>query len=479
MMKSELPPFERACVLVVGDVMLDRYWHGNAHRISPEAPVPVLHITETQDRPGGAGNVALNLSALGCQVTLLGIIGDDEAGDILEKKLQAAKVNCQLHRLADFPTITKLRVLGQHQQLVRLDFEKALGALKTENLIPDVKRLLSDNKIDVLVLSDYAKGTLHHAQAFIRAAKAVGVPILIDPKSLDFSLYQGATVITPNQKEFEAVAGHFTDEDDLAARGYGLSRDYHIEALLVTRSERGMTLLREGFSPLHLPTRAREVYDVTGAGDTVIAVLAASLAVGESLDRAALLANTAGGLVVEKLGAVTVSREELREALQPQLEDIQTGILSEADLMLALHNARLKGETIVMTNGCFDILHAGHVQYLTEAKTLGQRLIVAVNDDDSVRRLKGDARPINSLQARMDVLAGLRAVDWVVSFSEDTPEGLIKHLQPDVLVKGEDYRVEQIAGADHVLAGGGKVHLLAFKPGCSTSEVIKKILASV
>jgi D-beta-D-heptose 7-phosphate kinase/D-beta-D-heptose 1-phosphate adenosyltransferase len=476
-MKLEIPPFERSRVLVIGDVMLDRYWHGTAHRISPEAPVPVLHVTETQDRPGGAGNVALNLSALGCQVTLLGIIGNDEAGDTLEKQLQTAKVNCQLHRLPDFPTITKLRVLGQHQQLVRLDFEKALGALKTENLIPDVKKLL--NNVDVLVLSDYAKGTLHHAQAFIAAAKAVGVPVLIDPKSLDFSLYEGATVITPNRQEFEAVAGHFTDDLDLAARGYSLLRDYHIDALLVTRSERGMTLLREGFAPLHLPTRAREVYDVTGAGDTVIAVLAASLGAGESLERAAFLANTAGGLVVEKLGAVTVSVTELREALKPQQQDIQTGVLSEAGLMRALQNARTLDETIVMTNGCFDILHAGHVQYLEEAKKLGQRLIVAVNDDESVRRLKGNARPIIPLQERMAVLAGLRCVDWVVSFSEDTPERLIKQVQPDILVKGEDYRVEQIAGADHVLAAGGKVHLLSFKPGCSTSDVIKKILTSV
>jgi len=478
-MRLKIPSFDRTHILVIGDVMLDRYWYGNAHRISPEAPVPVLHVTESQDRPGGAGNVALNLSALGCQVTLLGIIGDDEAGYTLEKQLQAAQVNCQFHRLADFPTITKLRVLGHHQQLVRLDFEKALDALKAENLIPDAKQLLHDHRIDALVLSDYAKGTLHHAQAFILAAKAAGIPVLVDPKSQDFSLYQGATVITPNQKEFEAVVGRCTDGEDMAARGYSLLRDYDIGALLVTRSEHGMTLLRENFSPLHLPARAREVYDVTGAGDTVLAVLAASLAAGESLDKAASLANTAGGLVVEKLGAVTVSVNELRQALQPSPQTPQAGILTEAELVQALEDARALGDKIVMTNGCFDILHAGHVQYLEEAKTLGQRLVVAVNDDDSVRRLKGDTRPIIPLPERMAVLAGLRAVDWVVAFSEDTPERLIKHLQPDILVKGEDYRVEQIAGADHVIAGGGKVHLLTFKPGCSTSKVIKKILASV
>lgn len=477
-MKLQIPNFESAHILVIGDVMLDRYWHGNTYRISPEAPVPVVHITETQDRPGGAGNVALNLSALGCQVTLLGIIGDDEAGYILEKQLQASQVNCQFHRLADVPTITKLRVLGQHQQLMRLDFEKALDSLKAENLVPDVSQLLRDNTIDALILSDYAKGTLHHAAAFILAAKALGIPVLVDPKSLDFSLYQGATLITPNQKEFEAVVGHCVDEADMAKRGYNLLRDYDMDALLITRSEHGMTLLREDSQPLHLPARAREVYDVTGAGDTVIAVLAASLAVGEPLDKAAALANIAGGLVVEKLGAATVSVDELNRALQPLPQTLQVGILSEAQLIQVLQDARALGDKIVMTNGCFDILHAGHVQYLKEAKTLGQRLIVAVNDDDSVRRLKGNSRPIISLQERMSILAELRAVDWVVSFSEDTPERLIKCLQPDILVKGEDYRVEQIAGADHVLSKGGKVHLLPFKQGCSTSEVIRKILAS-
>lgn len=478
-MTLSLPSFDRARILVIGDVMLDRYWYGNTHRISPEAPIPVLHVTQSKDRPGGAGNVALNLSALGCHVTLLGVIGNDEAGDMLEKTLRAENVDCQLHRLADFPTITKLRALGQHQQLLRLDFEKALDAIKTEDLIPHTKRLLHDKKINVLVLSDYAKGTLHHAQAYIRAAKEAGIPVLVDPKSADFSLYQGATLITPNQKEFETVVGHCANEAELLTRGYGLLRNYEMQALLITRSEHGMLLLRENTPPLHLPARAREVYDVTGAGDTVIAMLAANLAVGEPLDNAAFLANTAAGLAVEKLGAVAVSLAELQEALQPEPQHLQADILTEAALIQALQNARAAGEKIVMTNGCFDILHAGHIQYLTAAKKLGNRLVVAVNTDDSVRRLKGDTRPIVPLEERMAMLAGLRAVDWVVAFSEDTPARLIEQLQPDILVKGEDYRVEQIAGAAYILSKGGKVHLLPFKQGCSTSNLIKKILASV
>lgn len=471
-MKLEIPQFKAVRVLVVGDVMLDRYWHGDASRISPEAPVPVLHVTQTQERPGGAGNVALNLRALGCQVTLVSIVGFDAAAQTLESQLQTAGVNCQFHRLADFPTITKLRVLGRHQQLVRLDFESALDSLKAENLIPEVRAQLRNT--DVVVLSDYGKGTLHHAQAFIAAANANGIPILVDPKSQDFSLYQGATLVTPNQKEFEAVVGRFANEEELATKGYGLMRSYDIQSVLVTRSENGMTLLREGYKPLHLPTHAREVYDVTGAGDTVIAVLAACIAAGEALEKAATLANIAAGLAVQKLGAVPISIEELRRVAQRRPE-ASPAIVTEEELMEVLQDARAHGETIVMTNGCFDILHAGHVQYLEQARALGRRLVIAMNDDASIRRLKGERRPINSLPERMAVLAALRAVDWVVPFSEDTPERLIKRVNPNVLVKGEDYRVEEIAGAEHVIANGGKVSLLPFKPGCSTSKVVERI----
>ncbi len=472
-----LPSFHSVRALVVGDVMLDRYWHGNTSRISPEAPVPILRVTESQERPGGAGNVALNLKALGCQVFLVGIVGQDEVGNTLEKQLATAGVYCYFHRVADFPTITKLRVLGRHQQLVRLDFEGSLDALKTQNLIPDVKRLLQQ-KIDVLILSDYAKGTLHHAQAFINAAKEANIPVLVDPKSTDFSLYQGATVITPNQKEFEAIVGHSASEEEMVAKGCALLQNFAVSALLITRSEHGMMLLREHFPPICLPAKAREVYDVTGAGDTVIAVLAASMAAGVSLDEAAALANVAAGLAVEKLGAVTISADELRLAIRPSSQTAPTGcITAEAELIQMLEDARARNETIVMTNGCFDILHAGHVQYLEQAKKLGQRLIVAINDDDSVRRLKGKKRPINALADRMSVVAGLRSVDWVIAFSEDTPERLIELIQPHILVKGEDYQIAQIAGAEYVLANGGKVHLLPFKPNCSTSGVIQKILS--
>ncbi len=470
-MPVDIPEFSHLKILVVGDIMLDRYWHGQASRISPEAPVPVVHVTELEERPGGAGNVALNLASLGCQVTLLSIVGEDKEATKLQHILEEAGIQCIFHRLEDFPTITKLRVIGRNQQLIRLDFEKTLDALKAQNLLPDFNEHITQS--DVLVLSDYAKGVLHHAQAFIAGARLNNVPVLIDPKNDDFNLYRGATLITPNQKEFEVAAGRCADQAELITKGYELMRDCDIGALLVTQGENGMTLLEKENPPLHLPTRAREVYDVTGAGDTVIAVLAAALAAGEDLSSAARLANAAAGIVIRKLGAATVSVPELRRAMQRQ-QGSEFGVLTEEELMAVIEDARSKGETLVMTNGCFDILHAGHIQYLEAAKELGQRLIVAVNDDDSVRRLKGSPRPINPLVERMSVLAALRVVDWVVAFSEDTPERLITSVTPDVLVKGGDYRIEDIAGAKHVLAKHGQVKILPFKTGCSTSNIIHK-----
>lgn len=471
-MRIDIPNFQGVQVLVVGDLMLDRYWHGQASRISPEAPVPVVRVTDTEERPGGAGNVALNLATLGCTVSLLSAVGDDAAALVLRKQLEAAGIHCMLQSVPGFSTIVKSRVIGRNQQIVRLDFEHALGMNDAVSLFESSQSHLS--KMQILVLSDYAKGVLAHPQAWIGAAKRLGIPVLVDPKSADFSQYRGATLVTPNQKEFEAVVGSCADQAELIAKGHALMRDFEIHALLVTQSEQGMTLLQEGASPIQLPTRAREVFDVTGAGDTVIAVLAAVLGAGAPLELAANLANTAAGVVIRKLGAGTVSLSELRRALQRQQQG-EFGILSEAELLVAVEDARMMGEKIVMTNGCFDILHAGHVQYLAEARTLGQRLIVAVNDDASVAALKGSTRPVNPLHERMIVLESLRAVDWVVPFSELTPERLIRRVRPDILVKAGDYRVEQIAGADFVLETGGAVKIMPFRPDCSTSRVVAKI----
>lgn len=473
-MFRQLPSFDSARVLVAGDVMLDRYWSGPVSRISPEAPVPVVRVAETEERPGGAGNVALNVVALGATATVLGIVGADAAADVLEQRLGAAGVNCFFERQSERPTITKLRVLSRHQQLIRLDFEVNFAGFEPAQLH---KRFAADlMQSDTVVLSDYGKGTLRSARDLIDLARAAGKPVLVDPKSRDFAIYRGATLITPNLGEFEAVVGPCTDERDLIAKGRALMRDQQLGALLITRGEQGMTLLREGCAELHLPAQAREVYDVTGAGDTVIATLAAALAAGESMEDATALANHAAGIVVGKLGAATVSVPELRRALHGEVS-LGRGVLSEAQLLIAVHEARARGERLVMTNGCFDILHAGHVAYLSEARQLGERLIIALNDDASVARLKGQGRPVNSLAGRAAVLAGLAAVDWVVPFSEDTPQRLICAVLPDVLVKGGDYRPEQIAGHECVIAHGGKVVVLDFQDGCSTSAVIERIRA--
>jgi len=471
-MRIQIPAFDNARVLVAGDVMLDRYWHGAAVRISPEAPVPVVRVEDIEERPGGAGNVALNIAALGGHATVLGLTGDDEAADILEQRLNAAGVTCLFQRQAQFSTVTKLRVISRHQQLIRLDFEDGFQGFDPVSLLAQFKRCLPE--IDIAVLSDYGKGTLRPARELIAAARTANKLVLVDPKSRDFSNYHGASVITPNLAEFEAVVGPCRDERELVDKGIALLRAHDFGAVLITRGEHGMTLVRDGADELHLPAQAREVYDVTGAGDTVISVLSAVLAAGMDIEVATVLANMAAGIVVAKLGAATVSVPELRRALQGEQASTR-GVMTEEQLLVAVDDARAHGEKIVMTNGCFDILHAGHVAYLEQARRLGGRLIVAVNDNDSVRRLKGAGRPVNSLERRMTVLAGLAAVDWVVPFSEDTPERLICAVAPDLLVKGGDYRPQEIAGYRCVTEHGGEVRILAYEDGCSTSNIIEAI----
>jgi D-beta-D-heptose 7-phosphate kinase/D-beta-D-heptose 1-phosphate adenosyltransferase len=325
--------------------------------------------------------------------------------------------------------------------------------------------------VDVVVLSDYNKGTLVDTAEMITRARAAQVPVLVDPKGTDFGKYRGASLITPNLSEFEAVVGPCGSDDELVAKAAKLMQTLDFGAVLVTRSEKGMTLVSVDAQALHLPTSAVSVSDVTGAGDTVISTLAAALAAGADLPEACHLANVAAGIVVTKVGTSTVTRAELAATLAAQ--DLRgSAVLTQEQLLLAVANARHRGENIVMTNGCFDILHAGHVAYLNTAAQLGDRLIVAVNSDDSVRRLKGEERPVNPLDRRMQVLAGLSAVDWVVDFADDTPEALIASVLPDVLVKGGDYQVEDIAGHRQVIDNGGRVDILPYEQGCSTTAII-------
>ena len=471
-MKLEMPPFQHAKLLVIGDVMLDRYWHGSASRVSPEAPVPVVQISNREDRPGGAGNVALNIAALGSAVRLVGVVGDDETGLELLSRLKAAGVYCDFLQSEEKPTITKLRIVSQHQQLIRLDFEKAFEASDIIGLQDKAKSLVDDSQ--VMVLSDYGKGALQDIIDLIDLGRSRNIPIIVDPKGTNFTKYRGATLITPNLTEFEAVVGGSDNEEEFVNKGLRLVRELNLEAILITRGEHGMTLIRPDSPELHLPARAQEVFDVTGAGDTVISVLAASIAAGDGLADATALANLAAGLVVGKLGTAAISGPELRRAMLAG-QNSGGGVMTAEQLQIVVQDAKAHGEKIIFTNGCFDIIHAGHVGYLAEAKRLGDRLVVAINDDDSARRLKGAGRPINPVERRMAVLAGLEAVDWVVSFSEDTPEPLLESLQPEVLVKGGDYTVDQVVGGGYVKSYGGVVRVLEFLDNCSTSAIMGKL----
>lgn len=473
-MRHAIPDFSRTRLLVAGDVMLDRYWSGPTQRISPEAPVPVVRVGKDESRPGGAANVALNIAALGAHVDLLGVVGCDAPATDLSSALARAGIGTHWIEAATLPTITKLRVLSRNQQVIRLDFEESFaapGAFDRAQLIHRFTELAM--KADVVVLSDYAKGTLIDVPALIAQCRALRKPVVIDPKGSDFTRYRGATLLTPNVPEIEAVVGSCADEATLLERAEGLRVDLQLEALLLTRSEKGMSLLRPGRAPLHLPTQAREVFDVTGAGDTVIATLAASIAAGSDLAEAVRLSNVAASIVVGKLGTATATRAELELALHRPAPG-EESLLGEDALLVRVAQARARGQTVVMTNGCFDLLHVGHVRYLDAARRLGDLLIVAVNDDDSARRLKGPSRPVNTTADRMRVLAGLRCVDLVVPFSEDTPARLIGRVLPDVLVKGGDYRPEQIAGYEAVKANGGEVVVLDFHAGYSTTGMLRR-----
>mgnify|MGYP000076549091 FL=1 len=468
-----LPDFSQAKVLIVGDLMLDRYWSGGTGRISPEAPVPVVNVSGSEDRPGGAANVAVNVATLGAKVTLLGMCGHDENARILKEKLSSFDINCEFFEVPERDTITKLRVMRRNQQLLRLDFEKSFADVDKSALLTTFNQALDD--VDIVILSDYAKGCLSDPQSLIRAAKQKGKKVIVDPKGSDFEKYANATLITPNVAELYAVVGEQDNEQSLVASAQSLKASLSLDGLLLTRSEDGMTLFETGEDEFHLPAKAKEVYDVTGAGDTVVSTLAVALASRLPMQAACVLANLAASVVVGKLGTSTVTNTELALAVGEQSVHLDGGVMSEEQLAIAMRASKSRGERIVMTNGCFDILHSGHVSYLEEAAQLGDRLIVAVNTDRSVTELKGPGRPVNNVNRRMAVLAGLSAVDWVVPFEEDTPQRLIARLLPDILVKGGDYKIEDIAGGKEVIENGGEVKVLTFEDGVSTTGIIERI----
>jgi D-beta-D-heptose 7-phosphate kinase/D-beta-D-heptose 1-phosphate adenosyltransferase len=467
-------------ILVIGDVMLDRYWHGDTARISPEAPVPVVRVSDFEDKAGGAANVAKNIVHLGAQASLLGIIGDDDNGRSLQASLEKEGISSCLVKQKQAPTITKIRILSRSQQVVRLDIEQSFSQQHADALSAEFESLI--DQFEMVLFSDYNKGSLANIGAMIEVAKNAGKTVLVDPKSKDLAVYAGADFVTPNLSEYHAAGGLSGDEQQIAQSAKKIIADCKIGAMLLTRSENGMSLITPT-EKFDYPAQTLEVADVTGAGDTVIATLAVMLGTQMPAPQAVEIANIAAGITVTRLGAATLSPEELSTQLTAYLEHTGESYRPSADEVFErIEQARRRGDKIVFTNGCFDILHAGHVRYLAQAKTRGDKLVVGLNNDDSITRLKGADRPINSLEERTTVLSALAAVDWVIPFGSaehnDTPANLIQKLKPDVLVKGGDYKIDEIAGADFVLANGGNVEVLEFVNDCSTSNVISKIKAT-
>ena len=459
-------------ILVFGDVMLDRYVSGSVDRVSPEAPVPVLKPIKEEIRLGGAANVALNLSSLGSRVSLIGIYGKDSSSAQISNLLKENKIKNEIVK-SNLPTITKLRLLSSKQQLLRVDNEEEFTKEDWNSAKKRFDKSIALNSNNLLIISDYGKGTLQDIPGLIKKAKKSKKIVLVDPKGNNFSKYKGADVITPNFSEFIEEVGAVKSEREITAKAKSLIKSLKLEALLVTRGPEGMTLFNKEKGKVvrsDFPTQAQEVFDVSGAGDTVIASVAAALSTGLDMTSAVKLANVAAGIVVGKSGTATASISEI----EPHF----TG----EDLVFSLKEAkkhsvmlRKNGKKVVFTNGCFDILHAGHVHYLEQAKELGDELVVGLNSDSSVKTLKGPSRPINNLEQRAKVLSSLKCVDRIVSFADETPIKLIKEIKPDVLVKGGDYKVKDVVGHKEIKSWGGEVKIIPLVPGLSTTNIIKKL----
>jgi len=470
----------RPTVLVVGDIMCDVYLWGTVQRVSTEAPVPIFESTGRHQVLGGAANVAANLRALGCKVHLLGVVGADAAGRCVRELLQRQSIDdTTVLEDPSRPTTEKTRLVAHQQHVLRLDQEsrEPLGPDLVRRALQHSTALLAD--VDGLVCSDYHKGvcTPDLLAPLFAMARAAGKPILVDPKARDFSCYAGATVVKPNLAEAERASGHpVADPTALAHAAERLLRQCQAQALLVTRGKDGMSLFHPPHEPVHIPAQAREVFDVTGAGDTVIATLSMALLCGLPLLDAARLANAAAGVVVGKVGTAVVSPEELRIALRVDGVGSAHKILPVDSLAMVLRQRQQRGETVVFTNGCFDLLHVGHIQYLQQARALGDCLVVALNDDASVRLLKGERRPLLPQQERARILAALGCVDYVTIFGEATPLALITRLRPNVLVKGGDYTPATVVGREVVEAYGGRVCIMPYVAGVSTTEIIGSIV---
>jgi D-beta-D-heptose 7-phosphate kinase / D-beta-D-heptose 1-phosphate adenosyltransferase len=468
-------------VLVVGDVMLDKYLWGDVERISPEAPVPVVHVAHRHEQPGGAANVAMNLAGLGAKVILLGFAGDDNDQEALERQLVEAGVVCRLTTTGNIPTISKLRIMGGRQQMMRLDVESHAPRPATayDELLQNFRAALPG--VSVVILSDYAKGALTEplCRSLIQTARVARVPVLVDPKSPDFRRYREATTICPNLNELSLAAQlPSQDLEGVLASGQQMVASLDLEFLIVTLSEKGIAVLYPHRRVL-LPAVARNVFDVSGAGDTVIATLALAVAGRLPIEVAAQLANVAAGVVVGKVGTVPIQKHELIGALSQEIRvHAEEKVLELSQLLARAASWRSSGDRIVFTNGCFDILHIGHISLLAAARRQGDRLIVAINSDRSVQRLKGISRPLVGCQERAQVLSALAAVDSVVIFEEDTPLAIIKALRPDVLVKGGDFTEATVVGAAEARSWGGVVKIVPIVEGFSTTKILARAFTS-
>lgn len=469
-------------VLCVGDLMLDDFVYGEVARISPEAPAPVIAVKRSEMVIGGAGNVARNIASLGAHCIFVGLIGEDDAGRTLKAALAAEpQITASLVVDGSRPTTRKVRFVSEHfaTHMLRADWEEARPAdVKTEKALLDTA-LAALPKADVVILSDYAKGVLTKGliRSLIEASAAAGKPVIVDPKGDDYSIYRGATMLTPNRKELsDAVRRQTNGDAEVAAAAVELRDALGCEAVLVTRSDAGMTLVTRHGAPVHVPAYAVKIIDVSGAGDTVVAVMAAMLGLKADYESAMRAANAAAAVVVGKRGTSTVSIGELRHRILPSATlAAEDKILYDwHDLDARLDVWRKQGLRIGFTNGCFDILHPGHVKLMAQARAACDRLVVGLNSDASVSRLKGPDRPVQKVQARAEVLAALEAVDLVVVFEEDTPRNLIERVRPSALIKGADYTREQVVGHDIVEAYGGEVVLVGLLPGHSTTDIVKR-----
>lgn len=459
-------------ILVVGDVMLDGYLFGTVDRISPEAPVPIVKVSNYETRLGGAANVAANIAAFGIGVSVLGLCGKDLGADALATKLRENNVTSLMVKSDQVRTIVKKRIVAHQQQLMRIDEETIRDHNVGKSLRDKFLEVYQD--YNIVILSDYGKGALVDHQSYINACNKKNIKVFVDPKGGDFERYKGATLITPNLREFEEIVGTSKNQPELLEKAYALKEKLDLDFLIITLGADGILLIDEHSEHHTLSSEARQIYDVSGAGDTVIAVLAALVASGSGIQDGLKIANAAAGLAVGKMGTSIVTLQELASYMRSQ-DIVDRSIWDVDELLVEIDSIKMRGQKVVMTNGCFDILHPGHVDYLEKAKRLGDVLIVAINSDESVTRLKGESRPMNTLESRAKLLAGLKSVDYVVRFDDDTPEVIYQKILPHVLVKGGDYFGKEVSGASAVIANGGCVELIPFVDGFSSSNIIQNI----